>query len=82
VDAVNPLLVTWKGKPRPRQKPDVLSLSSRVENRSLAEDRVPGSRVQKIHRAPKGEKVTATKAQATVRGYRVIDKRFVDRNEP
>jgi hypothetical protein len=45
--AVNPLLVIWKERPRPRQRPDVLSLGSRVENISPAEDGAPGLRVQR-----------------------------------
>ena len=79
---MNPLLVIWEEKPRPRQRPEMLSLGSRVENISPAEDGVPGSRVQKAHLAPQGEKVTATKAQVAVRGYRVIDKLVVDWNKP
>jgi len=79
---MNPLLVIWKEKPRPRQKSDVLSLGSRVENVSPAEDVAPGSWVQKAHCAPQVENVTATKAQVAINGYRVSDKRVVDWNEP
>jgi len=47
VVTVNPLLVTWREKPRPRQKAEVLFLGSRAENVSPAEDGAPGSRVQR-----------------------------------
>lgn len=78
---MNPLLVTWKGKPGSRQKAEVLTLGFRVEKVSPAEDGAPGSWVQEVHHAPEGEKVTATKAQVSVSDYRVIDKRVVDWNE-
>ena len=67
MDVVNPLLMAWKEKPRPREKPEVLSLGSRVENISPAEDGAPGSRIQKTPRSERresdGRKSTGSREQ-------------------